>query len=53
MSLNFISDYLPILIIVFTFGLPMENKPEDSMFFTGFIFIGTLLNSSYFLISYS
>lgn len=43
-SIIFISVSFPILSTVFTFGRPIENKPDDSMLLTGFIFIGILLN---------
>jgi len=52
-SLILIYDYLPILNIVFTFGLPIENSPDDSIFLTGLILIGTLLNYSSFFVSSS
>jgi hypothetical protein len=51
-SSNLISFSFPILITVFTLGLPSENNPEDYKFFTGFIFTGKLLNS-YYLFIYS
>jgi hypothetical protein len=46
-SVIFISDYFPILSTVFTLGLPIEKRPDDSILLTEFIFIGMLLNDYY------